>query len=236
MKSAERPEVYFIQNGTKRHIASYSVLASRFDESLIATVAQSTIDSIPNGPAIQYPNYSLLLVDGGRFLIVDDTVRPFDSEESFRKLGFQEDELIEASYADLEGYAYGDTITKFTQYPTGRVVQITGSGSYYYLEDGYRFYLNPALLHMQFKRYPVYKLSGDEISQLRDGGLMQMGSGYLVKATNSPNVYLISDGMKRRIDSESTFKAFGWSMSSIITVDADFLNLHPDGDTITDKE
>ncbi len=236
MKSAERPEVYYIQNGTKRHITSYSVLVSRFDESLITIVSQSTIDSIPTGIAIQYPNYSLLMVNGGRFLIVDDTVRPFDSEESFRKFGFQEDELIDASYDDLEGYTYGDTITKYTQYPTGRLVKITESGSYYYLEDGYRFYLNPALLNMQFKRYPVYKVASTELTQLRDGGLMRMGNGYLVKAAESPDVYLMSDGKKRKIDSESAFAAFGWSASNIITVDAEFLNLHANGELITDAE
>jgi hypothetical protein len=91
IKSAERPEVYVIQDGVKRHITSYSVLVSRFDVGLITVIDQAVIDGIPDGSAIKYPNYSLLSVDGGRFLIVDNTIRPFESVEAFKKLGFQEE-------------------------------------------------------------------------------------------------------------------------------------------------
>ena len=63
-----------------------------------------------------------------------------------------------------------------------------------------------------------------------------MGNGYLVKTATSPNVYLMSDGKKRKIDSESTFNAFGWSASHIIIVDEDFLNAHSNGETISDTE
>lgn len=232
IKSAEQPTVYVIQNGVKRHITSYSVLVSRFDASLITIIDQGVINSIPEGNAIKYPNYSLLEVDGGRFLIVDDTIRPFDSIEAFKKLGFQEEELVKASYQDLESYEYGDTITKHTQYPTGRLVQVTESGSYFYVQDQYRYYVHPDLLKMQFRRYPVFKVKSEEIGDLRDGGLQHIADGYLVKSDLDPKVYLISGGEKRWISSESAFAAFGWTADKIITVSDDVLDLHTEGDQI----
>lgn len=231
VKSVDKPEIYVIKGGMRRHIASYSVLTTRFDENLVTTIDEESLQSIPEGAPIKYPNYTLLSVDGGRFLIVDDTVRPFDSVEAFRKFGFQDDELVEAEYADLSSYEYGDTITKYTQYPTGRLVQVE-SGSYFYLEDQYRYFVDPALIKMQFRRYPVFKTQADTLGELRDGGFVKVGDGYLVKTESDSKVYLISEGKKRWISSEDAFKAFGWSPDKVITVSQELLDLHEEGDII----
>ena len=236
IKSSDRPEVYVVKNGLKRHIASYSVLVSRFDENLISIIDQATIDNIPEGSPIKYPNYSLLLIDGGRFLIVDDTIRPFDSLEAFRSLGFQEEELVKAEYSDLTSYTYGDTITKYTQYPTGRLIQIIESGSYFYLQDQYRYFVHPDLLNMQFKRYPIYKAHADEVSGLRDGGFQTISDGYLVRTQDDARIYLISNGTKRWIHSEEAFSSFGWSLDKVLEVDSNLLDLIPEGEHIVLEE
>lgn len=232
IKSEEAPEVYVIKNGLKRHITSFAVLVSRFDENLISIVDQSVIDGIPSGNPIKYPNYSLLSIDGGRFLIVDDTIRPFQSLDAFRQLGFQEGELVEASYDDVDSYIFGDTITEDTQYPTGRLVQISTSGSLYYLEGRYRHFVYPELRNMQFRRYPVYPVAPNEISGLIESTPSVIADGYLVSTESSPDIYLISEGKRRHIASEEAFSTFGWSEGSIVTVDEALLDLHPVGDAI----
>lgn len=233
IKSAEKPEIYFIKDGTKRHIGSYSVLVSRFDEKNISVVPQSTVDDLPSGPDINYPNYSLLLINGGRYLVNGDTLLPFQSEDVFHQFGFQDEELIKTSASDISSYTVGDTITKYTTYPTGKLVQIIGSGSYFYLENGTRFFVSPDLLKLQFRRYPVYKVKPESLSDLRDGGVQKVANGYLLKSADSPVVYLISANTKRPVSSIDAFKAYGWTEKQIVTVGNDLLDLITLGDSVT---
>ena len=104
--------VWLIEGGLKRPFLSHGALTSRFDEKKIITVAQSVMDNYAKGEAIKFPNYSIIRTpDKKRYLLVDSAKRLIVSEEVFKNIGFNPDEIIDAPVSDLAGYNDGQNLT-----------------------------------------------------------------------------------------------------------------------------
>jgi hypothetical protein len=116
--------VYFIENGVKRAIASKSILVSRFDTKKIIETSQSELDNYADGAPIKFLNFSLLQgPTSDIYMIVGDTKRKIASTEVFKKAGFNDDEIIKVTDADLALFKDGSDITEYTLYPTGKLLQ-----------------------------------------------------------------------------------------------------------------
>lgn len=226
--------VYLIEYGYKRAITSKSALLSRFNVKLIIPVNADTLDNYPDGNPISFPNYSLLKDDDGNiFLLVDDALRKIDSMVTFRAIGFNEDEIVDVTNSDIAAYETGIPITNATLFPQGTLLQLTNSGTVFYVRDGIRQPIfDKAILDANFSGMSMKTVASVVIEQYKEGKPIKLPDGYLVKSATEPTVYVISDGMRRAIDSEQTFLAYGWSWSNIVTVSDVVLTLHPLGDRI----
>lgn len=234
LQAAGQDGVYLIQFGYKRPITSRSALISRFNEDLIIPVSEDVLDQYPTGNPISFPNYSLLKnEDGDIFLLVDDTLRHIDSMEAFRAIGFMEDQVVDVSNEDLEGYDIGNPITLTTAYPQGSLMQIPG-GTMFYVRDGWRqLVVDDAVRKANFAGMSIRKVEPVVIEQYREAKPVKLPDGYLIKSAEDPRVFVISDGERRTIDSEQTFLGYGWSWGTVVTVSEDVVNLHPLGEDIT---
>jgi hypothetical protein len=231
------PNVYLITDGYKRLITSYSALTSRFNSSLIIQVNTTLLSNYPDGTPINFPNYSLLQdEDSNIFLLVDETLRKIDSDKTFNSIGFSSDEIVDITNTERAQYSEGLAITSATIAPTGQLYQLKTNKAVYYVRDGVRqVIVDPAILAARFPNEEPTPVDSVIIEQYKEGKALLLPDGNLVKGAGSPTVYIITDGMRRAIDSESTFLSFGWSWNKILTISDEALALHPLGAALTSE-
>ncbi|MFA6522151.1 MAG: hypothetical protein WCT24_00985 [Patescibacteria group bacterium] len=231
VKVAGESGIYLIEYGYKRPIHSWSAFKSRFNENLLIEVPRSALANYPDGRPIDFPNYSLLNDESGNiYLLVDDTLRRIDSMETFRAIGFQTDELIDIENIDLGNFEMGQDITATTMYPQGALMKLTTNGALFYIEDGLRHaVVDPAIVKTNFKNYAIVKVDPAVVEQYKEGKPIVFSDGYLVKATDSPVVYIVSEGKLRPILDEQVFGSYGWSFADVIDVSPGTLVLLPVG-------
>lgn len=230
--------VYLIQYGYKRPITSKSALLSRFNPDLIIPVSQTALNNYPDGTPISFPNYSILKdEDGAIYLLTDDKLRHIQTMEAFRSIGFTEDEIVSITNEERAGYDLGEPITGATVAPTGKLYTLNQNKAVYYVQDGKRHAIvDPAILAARFGSAVSTNVDSVVVEQFSEGKALVMPDGYLVKSVSAPVVYVITDGMRRAIDSEATFLSFGYSWGNIVTLSDEALALHPLGVSLSATE
>lgn len=228
--------VYLISNGAKRPIISKSILVSRFDEDAVIPVSRRIIDGYPDGPAIKFPDYSLLRgEDQKMYLTIGDEARPFESAEVFRSLGFSPFELEDVTAGDLAGYIIGAPITLASAYPTGALLQ-NKDGGVYWVYDGIKYPIwDKDIITVRFPNYSRIRVDETELAKFTTGDAVKFLDGTLVKGDKSPSVYFISDGELHAVPSEDIFLAYNWKWENVINTTDKILGLYKIGAPITLK-
>lgn len=234
LKIAGQSGVYLIEYGYKRPIHSWSALLSRFNPELIIEVSSNTLDNYAEGRSIDFPNYSVLQDEAENiYLLVDDSLRRFDSLETFSALGFNGDEIVQIKNNDVSLYDEGTAITLSTIDPTGALLRLSTNGTLFYVQDGYRYIiLDDVIADLAYPNLAVISATPVEVEQYAEGSPVKIPDGYLVKSADNPTVYVVSEEEIRAIASEQVFTSFGWSWDDILTVSQTALNLHRIGDNI----
>lgn len=237
LQAKGNPAVWLIQDGQKRPFISKAALTTRgYKLSKIIQVEPEKLNQYETGPSIKYPQYALLQgPDGKRYLLVDDKKREFVSDDVFRQLGFNPEEIETVSQAELDTFSNGKKITLDDVYPTGALLQNSKTGSVYFVEGNVRYpIIDKSILVTRFGSNPF--LIPVDSSTLRNfviGQPLKLHDGELIMSENSPAVYVISEGFRRPIKSASTFEGLGYKWEDIITVPQSVIDLHPLGDVIS---
>lgn len=237
VKTDLEPTVYRIEYGRKRPITSMSVLMSKYDPTSIITINPSELDTYEEGPAIKFPNYSLFQTpDESIYLLVNDTIRKFESFDLFRKIGFNILELEHVEQSDLEGFSEGPIITSRDAYPTGALIQNEETGGVFYIYDGVRHpIVSKEILETRFKNISLLTKPEEELGQFELGTPLLFPDGTLISTSNSSAVYVIEHGKRRPITSGTIFEELGYDWSTIIETSANALEIHPIGEPIDTK-
>lgn len=217
-------QVYLIRFGTKRPFRSLSVLSSLANPSKVIESEDSALEAYPTGKTIAFPNYSIIQTpDKSLYLINGEQKRLIANQETFRKLGFVEDEILEATDEDAQAYDNGSDITSSTQFPTG-ILARDPKGGMWYVEDGYKLRIpHPALLTLYFKGRRPRTMTQVQIDALEHRGAYTLRSGELVRAKNDPAVYVVENGVMRPILSAKIFETMGWQWRNVIMLPDDFV-------------
>ncbi|MDO8592791.1 MAG: hypothetical protein Q7R92_03415 [bacterium] len=228
--------VWLIENGVKRPFFSKGALLSRYDPGKIIKVGKSDLDKYSAGAPIKFPQYSLVKSPRGTiFLLVDNKKRGFTSMSAFRKMGFNPDEVVKASWEDLNVYANGANITATSTYPTGALLQDKTTGGVYYVIDGAKAPLTDKIfLTAKFKNKKIIKVKTAELEQYQTVKPYLFGDGELLKTKDSPYTYVISGGRKLLIADDKVFKNLGYKTENIIIVPPQVLYLYDAGTPITE--
>lgn len=233
LKAHDAPEVYYIDHGVKRYIASWTAFVSRFNADLIVEVDADVLEQFPTGREISLPNYSLLEDGSGNvYLLVDDILRPFESRSAFSKIGFVEDELIQISNDEVTNYAIGDEIAANSAYPTGRLMKLENGLTFVVKDSRRHLILDDVVMQSRFPNLSPITVTANELSQYLEGPAILLPDGYLVKTTQDPTVYVISDGLKLPIPSEEVFHSYGFSFDDVRDVSASLLKMHETGPSL----
>lgn len=233
--SPDSKNYWLITDGGKRHFTSRAVAYSRLGSGKeVVTVSLAELDRYPEGPDIKFANYTLArLPDGGIFLLVGALKRPIVSYEVFRRLGYNPEEVEDASPGDIAAYADGEPITIETVYPEGAVLKVKQTGDLYFVQDGKKHPLTATeILGYNFKGRSITAVSLDELAAYPLAEPVRFTDGALIQARGERTVYIVSRGTRRPIMNETAFKAFGWKWENIIRVPLQTLLAHPEGEPV----
>lgn len=234
VKGVPSGQIWWIRYGQKRPFASASVAYSLVDMSRVMNVSDMELAGYEDGNIIQFPNYALLRNPEGKiWLIVDDARRHIINMDTFRKFGFNMDEVENVTHEDLSPYAIGEPVTLDSMYPQGRLIQVRGLQAVWYAENGMKHLLeHPALLALYFAGQRPKYVTQDDLDRLTTGEPYLIQNGELVKTPRHSAVYVIEYGKKRPIPSGDIFEEMGWNWSSIKTVPTSLLDTYDVGTPI----
>lgn len=231
------PGIWLIENGVKRAFLSKGALTSRYDINKVIAVNKADLDNIPTGAPIKFPEYSLLRSPRGTiFLITGNKRRGIATSEAFSKIGFNPEEVINASWDDVNGYEESEPITASSTYPTGALLQNKLTGGVYWVSDNKKApLLDVVLLKTKFKNKKIHPMDPCQLDKFITDTPAVFNDGELLKSAASPAVFVISDGKKRAFTSGKIFESLGYKWSNIITVSPKLLALYEDGEPLTDE-
>jgi len=234
LKETDGTSIWLIQRGLRRQFSSYSAFVSRYSPEKLISVSKSELENYELGTPIKFPDYSLLRSPTGTvYLLVGDTRRGFSSNEVFKTIGFNPEEVMDATWEDLNFYVENDPITLQSVYPTGALLQDKTSGGVYFVENGIKKPLwSKQFLTLYFKDKKITAVSVDELKKYSTGEPVKFKDGELVLGESSPTVYFISNSERRPIPSEQVFTGLGFKWENIVKTTDKILSLHPIGTPI----
>ncbi len=235
VQAAGEPGVWLIQGGKKRPFLSKTALTSRYSENKILTVKSSDLASYPKGYPIKFPQYSVVRSpDGSTFLLVDDKKRKIASDEAFRLIGYNPEEVVDAGWQDIAGYTNGTPITGLSAHPTGALLQNNQTGGVYWVIEGTKSPVwDKVFLNTKFKHKEIIPVNPEELAGYIETDPVLFEDGELVKSNNSNAVYVISEGEKRPILSGEVFEKVGFKWENVLTVSPKVLYLYPNGKAVS---
>ena len=203
---------------------------------MVVSVAESELTNYESGPDISLPNYSILKNEYGKFYLLDyDTLRPFESDNTVRQLGYNPDETIDVTSADLTGYTNGPIITASSTAPAGVIFQITDmDNKLYFLKDN-KFYpiTEKNLLSANYNSAPIEKHKRKDLAEFPIVyAAPTIKDGLLLKDTDSGQIFVVEGEKKRLLADSDTFDAMGYKKENVISVDFKTLMTIPDGEKI----
>ncbi len=237
LQAKGEPGVWLIQNGRKRPFHSPGALNSRFDPNKIIKVNKSVLASYEKGKPIKFPNYSILRSPAGDlYLLVDNVRRKFANHNTFKKIGYNPEEIISASWQDIKSYKIGKPITANSTYPTGALLQNRKTGGVYWIYEGTKApLLDKVFLETKFKNQSMIPVSSEKLAEYKKIEPVKFDSGELLTSPKSPAVYLISENKKRAFASGKIFLELGYKWENIINVPQRIIDLYPNGEPIKNQ-
>ncbi|KKS44505.1 MAG: Curculin domain protein (Mannose-binding) lectin [candidate division CPR1 bacterium GW2011_GWA2_42_17] len=228
-------KIYLIQNGQKRLFKNRSIFLARASDRQILEITASDLNKYPDGAPINFSPYSLVRTPPGTvFLILNENLkRGFASQNAFKKLGFNPEEIDNVTVEDLADIPEGPPLTEKVLEPIGQLLQNGKTGGVALLRDNY---LHPIwsreILKNNFNMWKI-KVVTEKIWQnypLDDAIMFKEGT--LIKVKGESAVYVISNNFRRPFADEKSFTRLGYKWENIIETSSDAVGLHLIGEPI----
>ena len=230
IKAKNDSKVYLVEDGTKRPFANMNALVSRYDPKNIITIPKSEVDKYPTGKTIAFPQYSILIDENKKlYLLIDDTLKPFASNDVFKTLGFNPEELINISQTEVAQFSTGTPITLKDSYPLGAILQDKKANLFFVQAGVKKPIIAKEIKQIAYPNLKVRVASASILDKLPSGDPVYLPDLTLIKGATSTDVYVIGGGQKHKILSESAFNSRGYSWKDIYTVPQSVLDLHANG-------
>ena len=231
LRIKDEPGVWLIQNDQRRPFYSENVFLLSYKFKDVKIVEKNDLIDYPIGPAMTFPNYSLVQSSLGEiFMLINNKKRPI-SEKMFRNIGFHPDEIIKVDENDLNTYEQGIPI--LSPYPNGALLQDNETKAVYYVKENIKYpIIDISILNANFPYNHILKVNPQELSEFIMGDQIKFRDGTLIKTFESPSVYVISQQKRLPIPSAEVFETIGYQWDSIIEVDEFFLNMHDLGEVL----
>ncbi len=231
---------WLIQYGERRAFLTRAAFFTRYGNyGKIINITQDALENYPRGADIALPNYSLVQTpDGSTYLINGETKQLIVSQEVFKNLGFNPEEVVPVSVEDLANYEEGVRITNQNAYPTGALVRIKENGGITWIQQGvWHPILDRTILRSRFpNQKPSLTITNAELLSYTKGEPLTLRDGELTRVKGESGVCVISNGQRRCIKSRAMMNEYGYKMSNVITISPRVAELHPVGAPLGDAE
>ena len=230
--------IWLIDAGKRRPFLNRSAFLSNYDQDKVIKVSRTDLDKYEVGAPIKYSNYSLLrMPTGGVYLLVDSVKHPIASRQVFSNLGFNPEELIDATEDDVRWYPKGSPITLEQAYPQGALLNDPETNGVWYVENGIKYPIwSKDILHSRFQNRPILRPTVEELTLYEKGDPVKFLDGEITASKDAGtayrSVFVISNGLKRPIANRDAFDSLGYKWKNIIWTTDRILDLHETGDTI----
>jgi hypothetical protein len=236
LQSKETGVIYVIKNSKKRAFTSLGALVANYDLNRVISVGEDVLDQYKDGIKIYFPNYTLLQnPNGGIYLYIDGKKRGIPSQEIFRQLGYNPEETVPATWAELSRIPDGALITETDVYPGGILYQDETTGAIFYIDENkirHAIY-SKEILTSNYQDIAIISKSPTEINNYELGNPVKFKDGDLVTSPKNNAIYIIDNGKKRPFKSGKVFKKLGYKFENVIITKKKILNLHKDGKMVT---
>lgn len=231
LQAEKEPGVWLIENGIRRPFYSKSALVSRFDLKKIILVSRNELEKYESGAPIKYANYTVLTgPDKSVYLLVNNTLRKFESQEVLRTIGYNPEEFQALAESEMKYYNVGEPITMASAYPTGALLQDKKTGGVFFVQDGKKAPLiTKDIMNVNFQRFTVTPVSPEELDKFETIDSVKLRDGEIVKTKESSSVYIISNGLKMPVSSGDDYEKLGYKWENLIVVDEKTLSNIPMG-------
>lgn len=238
LRVSHQPGIWLIRNGKRLPFTSRTAFFSNYDYSKVITVDRDEVETYELGPAIRYPEPSILqLTTGGVYLLANGVKRPLASKETLRVLGYNPEEIIRGvKESELEAYPKGPTITERDAFPTGRLLQSKSSGGIVFVDpDGVRHAIySREIYRSQFRGQRPERVNDAVIAAFTEGDPVKFRDGEIVAARTERRVYFISNGERRPVPDGEVFQGLGFKFKNLVWTNDRSLNVHPLGAPLSD--
>jgi hypothetical protein len=226
-----------IQNAKFRPILNKSVLETRFNHVTPVELGPyefSMLEQVSPGEPIRFTDLALVRTETeDTFLLIGNYRRPIESEEVFRMIGFNPEEVEDVTTADIADYLPGEPITLDERYPLGQLIQNDETGGVYFVKSGKKHPIwDRVVMDVNFPNMEIVPMTPDELDEFETGSPVTFEDGMLVKAPEDPTVYVLSAGQRRSIPTEEVFLGYGYKWTSIVTVNQSVIDLIPEGEQL----
>lgn len=232
VQASGEKQIYVIKNGQRRPFKNRAALASRYDPRLVLTVQPTDLVAYEQGSPIALPNYSLVRTPNRTvFLLIDDVKHPIASQQVLRTLGFHPGEIDDVTDEDIATYNTGTFITKSSLYPLGVIAQERKSKQLYYIKNGVRGIIpSREMLAVNFPKKKPLLMSAQQLANIPlTLAPIQFKDGTLLTTKGSRDLYVISNGQRRRFESDMVFNNLGYKKKNVMTITEQTLTLIPEG-------
>ena len=239
LQSKESGIVYLIKDGSKMAFTSLGALVANYNINKTITVKEEVLDQYTEGVQILFPNYTLLQSpQGAIFLYVDGQKRGITSQEIFRKLGYNPEEVLPASEKELNNIPSGPQVAEQDLYPGGILYQNNSNGAVVFIDEEKQRHPIWAkeILETRFRGVPVFSKDKEEIKKYEKSDPVKFRDGELVTSPSSDSVFVIDNGRKRPFKSKKAFDKLGYQWENIVQTSDKVLDLHPKGKEVTAKQ
>ncbi|MFA6410329.1 MAG: hypothetical protein WCW26_02020 [Candidatus Buchananbacteria bacterium] len=229
---------WLIQNNKKRLFSSKNLFLTDYKISDAIFVSQKNLNSYPDGAPITALKNSLVksAVSGQIFLLDENQKRPLIDNEALAlfsevKISLTESEIPSVSNEELSNYTLGNTISKTSLYPKGKLFQ-DPTGQVWLVKDGIKYPVDQIVWQNKFSSKPAEPVAVGELDQFPAGDPIKLKDGTFV--INDGKYYLITAGERVRImDLEIFNRTFGLDKKeNALKVSTALLEIHTAGDMI----
>ena len=148
-------------------------------------------------------------------------------------IGINPEEIIDASWEDINAYEEGAPITATSSYPTGALLQDSSTGGVFWVSDGTKAPLwDAVLLKTKYRGKSITPVPPEKLASYKTVEPAIFGDGELITTDTSPAVYVIDNKKRRPIVSGDIFEKLGYKWENIISVPKKILDLYEEGEPI----
>jgi len=227
-------ETYLIRLGQKRPFESRAVLDSVADPDKVVVISDTELTAYPDGQPIKFPKYALLQDERGRIWLLTEMGRRYITDmTTFRKFGFNLDEVTPATTADLEDYPIAAPIGPKTEFPQGVIMQSSADKTYWYVEGNEKHLVpDKVLVKLYFRGRPIKQATAKKLATYAEGDAYRLHDAELVRTPQDSAVYVVENSLLRPIPSADVFESLGWKWKNVVTVPDALLAAYTKGEAV----